>query len=136
MRVVLGPGCDRAWRESLTPWQERQLADLYRQGRHLRDRTNHGGDYRWRQAGVKYRTNGFWQRNRRSEGHERVIIDATPYGYRIVFIRRQTGWAIDPETGAVTVLPEVWVPINVWHVASDFSSSYDPTDHPRVRDRT
>jgi hypothetical protein len=109
--IALAPGCDRAWREALTPWQERALAALYRRGRGLADRTDHGSDKRWSQAGVKTRDRyGTWRRTRRSDthAHERVIIRPTEYGFDALFVRRDTAYTVDPDTGDITELPDAW----------------------------
>jgi hypothetical protein len=125
MQVVLAPGCDRAWREQLTHWQERELAALYRQGRHLPDRTNHGSDRRWCQAGCRTRNSfGRWHRTRRDSGHERVIIEPTGYGFDVLEVRRVVGWSVDPNTGVVMQLPEVWTLLGRWRVGRSMSASF------------
>lgn len=108
--IVLAPGCDREWREQLTRWQERDLASLFRKGRGLPDRTNHGSDKRWAQAGVKTRDSyGYWRRTRRDnrQAHERVIIRPTEYGFDAVFVRRTAAFTVNPETAELAE-QEVW----------------------------
>lgn len=144
MRVVLTSDCDVAWVRSLTPWQLATLAATYRQGRHLPDRTNSGSDNRWRQAGCKTRDSfGVWHRKRPDDGHERVVVRRTDYGYELTGIRRKTVWLINPETGE-TSATEGWVPVWTWYVSAQMSANFpldsdafplDPDLAKRLRQR-
>jgi hypothetical protein len=126
MQITLLEGCDRAWREALTQWQESELAALYRQGRHLPDRTDHGADKRWAQAGVKTRdTYGRWRRTPDDHyAHERVLVKPREFGYTLVFVRRTTAYAIDVETGGLTA-HTVWSIVDTWHVGRCMSANYE-----------
>lgn len=138
MRVILPPECDNAWIRSLSRWQLAELASIFRQGKHLHDGTDHGGDMRWRQAGVKlYDWQSGWTRNPRSSSHhhERIVIRPRAYGYDAIGIRRYSAYVVDPETGAMSEAPEAWVPVWVWHIQADCSSSYDPEEVDRARAR-
>lgn len=137
MQIILGPGCDRAWREGLTPWQEENLAALYRQGRGLPDKTNHGSDMRWAQAGVRTRdSHGNWRRN--ASGHERVVIQATDFGYTALFIRRAKNFAVDPNTGEMPPAENVWKIVDIWHVGKVMSANHPHPDlgkHPNQKEQ-
>lgn len=129
MKVMMPPECDVAWVRSLSPWQLSNLADLFHQGRHLRDRTNHGSDQRWRQAGVKTYDwqSGARRTSRRDRyAHEAVVIRPRAYGYDAIGIRRHVAFVVDVETAVMSEAPEAWVPVWVWHVQPDMSTSYDP----------
>jgi hypothetical protein len=125
------------WAETLTPWQRKQLAALYRQGRGLWEGTDGGPDHRWRQAGVRTRSRMYgWAdaRRRPTDGHERIMIVPTSYGFEIVGIRRSTGFLIDPETAELRVPPEVWTPVWTAYCSANSTANFPPTER-RARGR-
>lgn len=128
MKIAYNPPYDPEWGASLSPWQHDTLAALHRQGKHLPDRTDHGSDQRWHQAGCKVRDGyGTWKRNPResSHYHEGIIISRTDYGFTVTSIRRAKTFLVDPDTGEVTP-QEGWTVIGVWYVEPDKSANYPP----------
>lgn len=133
MKIVYNPPYDAEWGASLTPWQRSTLAELHRQGKHLPDRTNHGSDWRWCQAGVRYKDDwGKWVRNKRGKGlHESVLIARTDYGYIVTSIRRIEVFMVDPATGEHRE-QEGWTVVERWYVSAEQSANYPP-GQPRRR---
>lgn len=134
MRVVYAPGATPEWRAALSRWQRADLAAVHRQGKHLPDRTNHGTDERWRQAGCRtYEWRIGWHTVGSTDhtAHERVLIVPTDYGYEKIGIRRTTVFTVDPETG-VTLPIEGWVGVWRWYVQRDSSTSFPPNDSSGV----
>lgn len=135
MKVILGPGCDKAWRDSLSPWQHSQLAAIFRQGRGLIDGTDHGGDHRWRQRGVvtyerSYRRR-IPRRPRFREGHEAIIVQRRDYGYVMTGVHRETGYLLDFETGELTER-RVWaISWREW-VTENSTANYPPSQVPNL----
>lgn len=127
MKIVYNPPYDAEWGASLTPWQHSTLAALHRQGKHLPDRTNHGDDWRWTQAGCKTRDSyGKWRRSPRGRGnHEAALVTRADFGYTVTSIRRTTIFLIDPETGESTP-QEGWSVVDRWYVEADKSANYAP----------
>lgn len=135
MKVFLSPGCDLDWFHSLSPWQHETLAAIYRQGKHLRDKTNHGSDHRWQQAGCRTRESHYgWRKRNPWRGraarhyHEAVYIerprlsDTPPEGedwFIIHFIRRDRsnfGLHFAPDGVRVRDLPfESWATVESWY---------------------
>lgn len=137
MKVILGPGCDKAWRDSLSPWEREQLAAIHRQGRGLRDRTNHGSDRRWEQRGVVtymrlYR--GRVTEGPRRHGHEAVVIERTDEGYTMTGVHREHGYDVDFETGALAPTVQ-WVITWRWWVSERSSANYPPHNPPEIVER-
>lgn len=135
MKVVYYPPQTQAWRESLSDWQRETLAALHRQGKHLRERTNHGDDWRWKQAGCKTyeRFMRIPRRVSRRRGHERILIRRTDYGYEILALRRSRSFTVDPDTGVVAEQPDAWQIDDQWFVERDKSANFPPD---RDRERT
>lgn len=131
MKIDYPDGCEQEWRLGLSSWQLNILRNLHRQGRGLPDRTNHGDDERWQQAGVRTRDSyGQWKRNGRGKyHHERVMIQRTDYGFIMSGLRRSSVVVIDPETGQVTEVGG-WVFVWTWYVTRDGSANYPPKEDP------
>lgn len=135
MKIHYPDGCEQAWRDSLSDSQRETLADLHRQGKHLRDRTNHGSDERWMQAGCKTYS---WQEGARRTSrtdryaHEAVVIRRESYGYRVIGVRRAEVFSIDPETGDTTPI-QGWRIAWLWYVTAGGSQSWDPAHDAEVR---
>lgn len=133
MRIFYPDGCEQTWRESLSQWQLDTLAAIHRQGKDLRDGTNHGSDHRWQQAGVHYYASQYrqLQRNPRTRGHEAIIIRKESYGFSVHGVRRATMYNIDLETGEA--LPAVigWQTAWIWYVGADRSANF-PLDGDRM----
>lgn len=135
MKVIYAPGATPEWWAGLSEWQRRDLAAIHRQGKHLRERTDHGQDERWRQAGCVTYERAFGHRlvrghysprRRGGDAHERVLIVPTPYGYEKRGIRRSSVALIDPDTGETSVV-EGWVICWRWYVGAEMSANYPPT---------
>jgi hypothetical protein len=136
MKIAYNPPYDAKWGASLSPWQRGALATLHRQGRHLPDRTDHNGDWRWCQAGCKTRDGyGKWRRSRPNRyNHEGVIVTRTDYGFTITLIRREQTFLVDPQTAVVTQ-QDGWMIVSVWHVEEEKSANYAPGSRPKLRSR-
>ena len=131
MKIYYPDGCDQEWRDSLTPWQVRQLRALHRQGRGLRDRTDHGSDRRWMQRGVRTRgphPGGPWRRTSPTDryGHEAVIIKREPYGFRMLGVARATVHSIDPETGGDLQEMVAWQVVWIEYVSDNSTANFAP----------
>lgn len=126
MQIVYAPGATPEWWAGLSHWQRRALAEIHRQGRHLPDRTNHGGDQRWQQSGTKtYDQYGMVRRTPRREGHERVLIKPAEWGFTMMGIRRRTVTLMEGDGSEVRVV-EGWVPVWSWYVRASQSTSWHP----------
>jgi len=129
MKVFYPDGCEQEWRATLTPWQLRILAAVHRQGRGLRDRTNHGSDRRWMQAGCGTREGsyGTWRRKSRHDrhAHEAVVIRREDYGYRMLGVRRTVVHTLDPATGDLSEV-EAWQVVWCEFVSARSSASFPP----------
>lgn len=133
MKVYLSPGCDLDWLHSLSPWQHETLAAIYRQGKGLPDRTNHGSDHRWQQAGCKTRQHyGGWRRNGHGRHyHQAVYIERVPdrEWFIIHFIRRDNGiFAIAEDTHGPLLVPleDAWTSTESWYCTPGGSQSFHP----------
>lgn len=125
MKIYYPDGCEQEWREALTPWQKDQLVRLHLQGRRCADRTDHGSDYRWLQAGVK--TYDRWRgarRRRRKDGHVAVVIRKTDYGFRMAGLARAEVLTVDPETGQETSV-QGFSPVWQWFVGPNSSGNME-----------
>lgn len=125
MRIVYLEEPTQEWRDGLSAWQRAALAALHRQGRGLRDRTNHGSDYRWKQAGVKTRDSyGRWRRTSPDSrsAHQMIAIRRESFGFTIIFLRRDRVWLLGDDF--VTVVEATgWAPLGHWYVCRDFSTN-------------
>lgn len=136
MKVFLGPGCDLDWFHSLSPWQHETLAAIYRQGKGLPDRTNHGSDHRWQQAGCKTRGSyGEWRRNGHSRHYHQAVYIERAEGedwFAICFIRRDSGvFTVADSTasdGSAILVPvdDVWTTVEVWYCTPRGTQSFHP----------
>lgn len=103
MRVVLGAGCDKAWRDSLDQGTACNLA------RYFKNEDDGAGPF-FRQKGVRTRVRFSKRYNsRNARGHERIVILREDYGFRAVGIHRQHGFAFDEVTLDFVEQPETWV---------------------------
>jgi hypothetical protein len=132
MKITYGPGATPEWWASLSRFQRHYLAATHRQGKHLADRTDHGPDHRWMQAGcVTYerRYRGHYARFVKPNdihAHERVVVVPTDYGFELLGIRRSIVYVVDEETGASTPI-EGWTGVWVWYVKADSAQSWPPS---------